>query len=191
MSDSQFGADCAGPINAGLKWLREAGYGKPNEYDKRQETKLPLNRLRQRYNQKMNASTSYWPMPPMMKSGLAPGLPWDGYPYVTFPYPEVCNRMFGIGKLEDGQGMSRFLNRSFFRILMFPCPAVAVLCAGWGDHVPLPKSLAEIRQYAQELKLYAPLPNWIFMFFDELQAYEDDAVFDIMNVIRARNLFVC
>lgn len=75
---SYYVVDCAGLIDAGLKWLANAGCGA-----KPKAGQSPLDNLTLRYNQKMKTSASYWPLTPSLRIGT--NEPHRGYTWTHIP----------------------------------------------------------------------------------------------------------
>ncbi|KAK0466719.1 uncharacterized protein EV420DRAFT_1260875 [Desarmillaria tabescens] len=139
--------DCTGPASAGLKWLKREGYGRSDMYPR---GKVPLEKIKVAYDQKITYSTSSFHVPLELGNRL-PGLPASyekcGVIYICVTDPTL-----------DCRGMHIQRSEGNFRK---PLPPY------------LPRTLEEIKRYAQTMVTWEPIPPSVFELLDMLEEVED------------------
>lgn len=83
--------DCTGPASAGLKWLKDAGFGTAKGSS---DKGLSIDELRVTYDHKMRYSTFHFNIPPDLGERLPVPGGWanSGPIYICFPDSRVDNR---------------------------------------------------------------------------------------------------
>ncbi|KAK0215868.1 hypothetical protein EDD85DRAFT_962651 [Armillaria nabsnona] len=144
--------DCTGPASAGLKWLQREGYGRSATYPL---GKVPLEKVKVAYNQMVTYSTSTFHVPPEFGNRL-PGLPTSyekcSLIYVCVTDPELDCRGIQIQRVEGN-----YIN---------------VCCGVFGQN-DLPRTLEEIKRYAQSMVTWEPIPPSVFELLYMLEEVED------------------
>ncbi|KAK0466737.1 uncharacterized protein EV420DRAFT_1505043 [Desarmillaria tabescens] len=144
--------DCTGPASAGLKWLKRQGYGQSGTYPC---GKLPLEKLRITYNQKITYSTFEFYVPPELGNRL-PGLPAPyekcGLIYLCITDPTLDCRCIHIQRTDGNY--------------------IQLCCVIFGQ-IEHPRTLEEIKMYAQSMVTWEPIPSSVFELLDILEEVED------------------
>lgn len=128
-------ADCSGDSQAGLKWLRKAGFAVPPE-------------ARLEYDQKLHYVTITFSVSPALAPRLdallrAAGqepLERTGWLYTFVPHYNVCSEGFVFGRMDNG--------------------TMQLCCGGWGD-VTLPRTPPEIEGFVASMRGREPVPEWL------------------------------
>ncbi|KAG7444011.1 uncharacterized protein BT62DRAFT_934602 [Guyanagaster necrorhizus] len=144
--------DCTGSASAGMKWLRREGYGQSETYP---SGKLPLDELKIAYDQKIIYSTIKFRVPPELGERF-PGLPTSfkkcGLIYVCIADPALDCRGISLQRIEGN--------------------FVQICCAVFGAD-ELPRTVEEIKKYAQSIVTRDPMPPSLFQILDMLEEVED------------------
>ncbi|KAK0202373.1 hypothetical protein DFS33DRAFT_1476019 [Desarmillaria ectypa] len=144
--------DCTGPASAGLKWLKRQGYAQSDMYPR---GKLPLEKLRIAYDQKVTYSTFGFCVPPELGNRL-PGLPASyskcGIIYICVTDPKSDCRGIHIQRVEGNY---------------------VYICCGTFGQTEHPRTLEEIKKYAQTMVTWESIPRSVFELLDMLKEVED------------------
>ncbi|KAJ6524925.1 hypothetical protein B0H10DRAFT_2205951 [Mycena sp. CBHHK59/15] len=157
-------ADCTGTARAGMKWLERNGYGYSATYLAGQ---IPLDKLKISIDQKLRYTSMLFRITPAFHDRL--------------PFP---------AHLKDVKSVYTFLEddldkgRGFF-VLTRPDGNQFMAFAGHhgGDIRPQPRTLAEMKLYAQKLTTVEAIPGWVFGIMDMLEELEDSATVSILKVV--------
>ncbi|KAK0489400.1 hypothetical protein IW261DRAFT_412742 [Armillaria novae-zelandiae] len=144
--------DCTGPASAGLKWLQREGYGRSDTYPR---GKLPLEQVKVAYNQMVTYSTSTFHVPPELGNRL-PGLP-ASYQRCSLIYTCVTDPILDCRGIHIQRVEGNYIQ----------------VCCGVFGHNDLPRTLEEIKGYAQSMVTWEPIPPSIFELLDMLEEVED------------------
>ncbi|KAJ6601586.1 hypothetical protein B0H10DRAFT_1923651 [Mycena sp. CBHHK59/15] len=156
-------ADCTGTARAGMKWLERNGYGYSATY---LAGKMPLDKLKISIDQKLRYTSMLFRITPAFHDRL--------------PFP---------AHLKDVKSVYTFLEddldkgRGFF-VLTRPDGNQFMAFAGHhgGDIRPQPRTLSEMKLYAQKLTTVEAIPGWVFGIMDMLEELEDSATVSILKV---------
>ncbi|KAF7340265.1 hypothetical protein MVEN_01945400 [Mycena venus] len=130
LNDVAMVADCTGTTQAGLKWLKSAGFSLPDN-------------IRCSYNGNLRYVTMCFTVPPELAATLpipehalnAAGI------YSNAPHFELGSSFVGLVK-TDNNTMQLLVGNS------------------GDDDGPLPETAAEVVQFISEIKGHAPIPSW-------------------------------
>ncbi|PBL00011.1 hypothetical protein ARMGADRAFT_959754 [Armillaria gallica] len=145
-------ADCTGPACAGIKWLKQEGFGTAADYPR---GKLPLYELEIAYDQKIHYSTLHFHVPKEVGNRL-PGLLTD--------YDD-CGPIYNCTTDYTVDHRSTYAQRVEGNI-------VQVCCGAWGD-VDLPQTLDEVKHYVRAMVTKRLIPDWFFSCLDILDEVQD------------------
>ncbi|KAF8221557.1 hypothetical protein L208DRAFT_1327277 [Tricholoma matsutake] len=154
--------DCSGPAEAGLKWLRRAGFGAANPHSDGDDSH-PLQQLKTVYDPRIRYSTFQFTLPPALAERL--------------PIPGGYHNTGGIYNcIPDGRVEHKSIYAMRYEGDTFQ------LCCGTRGDIEQPKNLDEVITFAKDIIVDKPIPEWFFKILDALHEVEASATITNVNL---------